>query len=768
MEGFVEVSPLSSAPTSVSSDSFIISNDSYVPIHSSSQILVAQDSKELINVEHYEAAVSHTNEKHMNDEKLGKKAPTVTSGLDSLDDILFQPTKTTVGGVGKFQPKPKARTVTSKSGAPGSPAGEVVPVPSSPLITSSIVAEVVSPPPDARLLSSQCEGLRDINPLCNAPTCVSSNPLTISNCSSALFNPPSQVIVAENAIGLIDFEHLKSAVSDANEKLLKNNEEFGEQEPTVTSGLNSLDDILFKPKTTARGVGKFRPKPKDPTTTSKSFTVVIPPVDMVPVLSPPPVTPSKDSNSALIDPSSKVQVVAQDADPVQVENSEAVVCDANENIQMNGERLGKQTPTVTSVSDSLDDIFFQPAKTTVHGIGKFQPKPKAPTTSSKSIAPVIPHYVVAPVPSPSTTTSNIAEFVSPPFDPQLSPQIEGLVDRLPLCDTPTSVSFDPLTTGTCFSAPIETSSQLLIDQEDANPTDDVHFKAAVSDANENSQLDHENLGMEAPTVASDVDSLEIHFQHITTAVNLPYDSTHSQHVTQQSSDRSETHLETAVAGGDGYLQTDPVTSKREGIKGRKRRTSTSVKETVGKSSTISEENEAGNTRMQLRKRKAVLSHVEENGVGIEENYNINLMNDKNGSDNEHNGEDGEDPMKRRKVPRRTKGPATKTDKPSRSSKKASDGADPIKKEPAKKKFCHSTRRNRRTVSKELLEKAEEDIDHSKLRMKDLIILAEIKERRSNKEAEALKKSFPYQRYCIRYKSKSTIHAYIFHTIFMES
>ena len=137
-----------------------------------------------------------------------------------------------VGGVGKFQPKPKARTVTSKSGAPGSPAGEVVPVPSSPLITSSIVAEVVSPPPDARLLSSQCEGLRDINPLCNAPTCVSSNPLTISNCSSALFNPPSQVIVAENAIGLIDFEHLKSAVSDANEKLLKNNEEFGEQVAT--------------------------------------------------------------------------------------------------------------------------------------------------------------------------------------------------------------------------------------------------------------------------------------------------------------------------------------------------------------------------------------------------------------------------------------------------------------------------------------------------------------------------------------------------------
>lgn len=50
-------------------------------------------------------------------------------------------------------------------------------------------------------------------------------------------------------------------------------------------------------------------------------------------------------------------------------------------------------------------------------------------------------------------------------------------------------------------------------------------------------------------------------------MNLPYDSTptgpYSQHLTQQSSDHSETHVETAVAGGDGYLQTDPVTSKRE-------------------------------------------------------------------------------------------------------------------------------------------------------------------------------------------------------------
>lgn len=111
------------------------------------------------------------------------------------------------------------------------PADDVVPVPSS-VITTSIVAKVVSPPSDAQLLSSQSEGLGDGSSLSNAPTSVSSDLLTISNCSSAPINPSSQVIVAQDAPDVIDVEHLKSAVSDANEKLWKNNEELGEQVAT--------------------------------------------------------------------------------------------------------------------------------------------------------------------------------------------------------------------------------------------------------------------------------------------------------------------------------------------------------------------------------------------------------------------------------------------------------------------------------------------------------------------------------------------------------
>lgn len=134
----------------------------------------------------------------------------------------------------------------------------------------------------------------------------------------------------------------------------------------------------------------------------------------------------------------------------------------------------------------------------------------------------------------------------------------------------------------------------------------------------------------------------------------------------------------------------------QGTKRRKRRTSKPIRETVGESSTIPDENEAGNMRMQLRKKKVVLSNVDENCDGIDETCNDFLMDDNNGSDEDYNGEDGKDTMNRRKVPRGTKRPATKTDKPSQRRKKASDEADPINKEPAKKKFSHSTRRNRRT------------------------------------------------------------------------
>lgn len=84
MEGLVDGSPLSSAPTSVSSSPMIISNCSSAPINSSSQILGVQDSTDLINVEYSKAAVPDANEKQMNNEKLQKQVAIIT-----LYSLLF-------------------------------------------------------------------------------------------------------------------------------------------------------------------------------------------------------------------------------------------------------------------------------------------------------------------------------------------------------------------------------------------------------------------------------------------------------------------------------------------------------------------------------------------------------------------------------------------------------------------------------------------------------------------------------------------------------
>ncbi|KAI3988464.1 hypothetical protein MKX01_026278, partial [Papaver californicum] len=78
-------------------------------------------------------------------------------------------------------------------------------------------------------------------------------------------------------------------------------------------------------------------------------------------------------------------------------------------------------------------------------------------------------------------------------------------------------------------------------------------------------------------------------------------------------------------------------------------------------------------------------------------------------------------------------------------RKKADGPDSSDKEPPKKKFSHSTRRNRRKVDKILLETPDHEIDPRKLTLKDLILLAEAKERLLSKDPNAAKNSLPNQR-----------------------
>ncbi|XP_052189713.1 uncharacterized protein LOC127799588 isoform X2 [Diospyros lotus] len=94
--------------------------------------------------------------------------------------------------------------------------------------------------------------------------------------------------------------------------------------------------------------------------------------------------------------------------------------------------------------------------------------------------------------------------------------------------------------------------------------------------------------------------------------------------------------------------------------------------------------------------------------------------------------------------RKTKKSVSQKQKPVKKRKKVNKVADLETKEPPKK-FSHSTRRRRRLVDRTLLETPEDEIDVQKLQIRDLILLAEHRERMSSKEGNTMKAPSTNQR-----------------------
>ncbi|KAK6916600.1 Transcription factor TFIIIB component B'', Myb domain [Dillenia turbinata] len=107
---------------------------------------------------------------------------------------------------------------------------------------------------------------------------------------------------------------------------------------------------------------------------------------------------------------------------------------------------------------------------------------------------------------------------------------------------------------------------------------------------------------------------------------------------------------------------------------------------------------------------------------------------------EYNQNDMEEGQGKKGATRNSMNPGKENEKPSRRRKKASEAPNQSEDQSTKKppkKFSHSTRRTRRRVDMELLKTAEEE-DPKKLRIRDLILLAEMREREMKKEASKSK------------------------------
>ncbi|CAL9159476.1 uncharacterized protein LOC135639785 isoform X2 [Musa acuminata AAA Group] len=157
-----------------------------------------------------------------------------------------------------------------------------------------------------------------------------------------------------------------------------------------------------------------------------------------------------------------------------------------------------------------------------------------------------------------------------------------------------------------------------------------------------------------------------------------------------------------------------------------------------------EDDDAHKPCRKLRKRIAKCStdqiEVGSNDERDIDNFNVSQM-DNSQSDDCHRDEDMPRP---KRTKRKSKRQTNEIEKPTRKRKKAFEKPDSVVENSPKKKFPHATRRRRRQVNKVLLQTPEDEIDPRQISIRDLIMLAEAKERIASKEAAATSKLFSGQ------------------------
>ncbi|TYI09996.1 hypothetical protein ES332_A09G110100v1 [Gossypium tomentosum] len=170
------------------------------------------------------------------------------------------------------------------------------------------------------------------------------------------------------------------------------------------------------------------------------------------------------------------------------------------------------------------------------------------------------------------------------------------------------------------------------------------------------------------------------------------------------------------------------------------------------SSTGGEVNGKGEARKQLREQVTTPHIVDdlEDGTCNDDGLAAELPScyaiDEDKDDNDDDEFNVEHASPKRRTSKRSKKPVKESEKPPRKRKKANEAqkhkkANEASDNPEKeqrKKFSHSTRRKRRFVDESLQTTPEDEIDFAKVALKDLILLADYKERIAKKEAKALK------------------------------
>ncbi|KAK7308884.1 hypothetical protein RJT34_05197 [Clitoria ternatea] len=195
-----------------------------------------------------------------------------------------------------------------------------------------------------------------------------------------------------------------------------------------------------------------------------------------------------------------------------------------------------------------------------------------------------------------------------------------------------------------------------------------------------------------------------------------------------------------------FLHSDGIREKEDANERKKDSSTSSSLRKRRRSSVTHEEDKGGMAPRQLTKQVA---HKPANSLlneDVDNDDNPDPPYNPNGDDleeNDVNYEIDHSSKKKRVSASSKKKPVAKNGKTSQKRKKANDALETPSEEPPKK-FSHSSRRRKRCVDKALLEIPEDELDPRTLRIKDIILLAEYRERQAKKDGTTLETSSTYQ------------------------
>ncbi|XP_042385493.1 uncharacterized protein LOC121977057 isoform X2 [Zingiber officinale] len=651
---------------------------------------------------------------------------------DTIDDFLF-PTETTTGRqLGKFRPKARAKTVKVVSAS-----------------TKTLdVAHGASASLEPVALDSHSE-IETERP--HLQPCTSSGSImTCQNGSTTETVPQRKVTQTESGASQgkhadnfqLNKENLcqlnkENLCQDENTSLSLNtsNDDPLQLTEVMFNDLDSVDDFLCPMETTkGQQLGKFRPKVRAKTAKVVSASTKTSD-DAQRVVSAPLESIAYDAHSELqIDTtcfqscmsscstvSGQHRSMPESVQQPEVMRTELVAPQDKhaESCQLNEANLYQDENTSLTLSAS-DDV---PLKTVVGKVSKFKPK-------------------VTKLPSKKATVKSVS-FILP--DASCSAPVESI------------------------SAMDTSSIQATIHSPADNP---LHTSDTASDWNGEHQVDYARIGEEnngeneLQRVPESIDVMS-EFQFIEEPNPQNLKRTTSENDTNAGATKSTRKLrkrtvkskagklEGSIDGdcgagvdesqsNDGQEDENMPKPKRASKKRKGQTTEDPKPAKRGKkvSSTATSENDtnAGATKStrKLRKRtvKSKAGKLEGSidgdcGAGVDESQS-------------NDGQEDENMPKPKRASRKRKGQTTEDPKPAKRGKKVSSTADSSVEESSKKKFPHATRRKRRQVNKILLQTPEEEIDRRQICIKDLIMLAEAKERISTKEPTATGNLFSNQ------------------------